>query len=54
VWIVPDIEHELGVTIDESTNIRITPIAGTGVAFASVVATSGDSQFIAAVPAQQQ
>jgi hypothetical protein len=54
VWIVPDIEHELGVTIDESMNIRITPIAGTGVAFASVVATSGDNQFIAAVPAQQQ
>jgi len=54
VWIVPDIEHELGVTIGESMNIRITPIAGTGVAFASVVSTSGDNQFIAAVPAQQQ
>jgi len=54
VWIVPDIEHELGVTIDESMNIRITPIAGTGVAFASIVSTSGDNQFIAAVPAQQQ
>ncbi|HJW95325.1 MAG TPA: hypothetical protein VJ901_17035, partial [Thermoanaerobaculia bacterium] len=54
VWMVPDIEHELGVTLDESNTIRITPIAGTGVAFASVVESSGDNQFIAAVPAQQQ
>jgi len=54
VWIVPDIEHELGVTLDDTMTIRITPIAGTGVAFASVVESGGDNQFIAAVPAQQQ
>jgi len=54
VWIVADVEHELGVTLDESMTIRITPIAGTGVAFASIVDVNGDNQFIAAVPAQQQ
>jgi hypothetical protein len=54
VWIVPDIEHQLGVTLDESVIIRITPVAGSGVAFASVVDVNGDNQFIAAVPAQQQ
>jgi hypothetical protein len=54
VWIVPDIEHTLGVALDETITIRLTPVAGTGVAFAAVVEGNGDSQFIAAVPAQQQ
>jgi hypothetical protein len=54
VWIVPDVEHTLGVTVDATNTIRITTVAGTGVAFASVVESSGDNQFIAAVPAQQQ
>jgi len=54
VWIVPDIEHALGVALDETITIRVTPVAGTGVAFAAVVEGNGDSQFIAAVPAQQQ
>lgn len=54
VWIVPDVEHALGVSLDETITIRVTPVAGTGVAFAAVVEGNGDSQFIAAVPAQQQ
>ena len=54
VWIVADIEHALGVTLDGTTTVRITPVAGTGVAFASVVEANGDNQFIAAVPAQKQ
>ena len=54
VWIVADIEHTLGVTLDGTTTVRITPVAGTGVAFASVIEVNGDSQFIPAVPAQQQ
>lgn len=54
VWMVLDLEHTLGVTLDDTTTIRITPIAGTGVAFASVIEANGDTQFIAAVPAQQQ
>jgi hypothetical protein len=54
VWLIPDIEHELGSTIDESTTIRITVVAGTGVAFATVVDPGGDNSFVAAIPAQQQ
>lgn len=53
VWLVGDIERELGVRIDESTTIRITSIAGTGVAFATIVEPSGEADFIAAIPTQQ-
>jgi len=34
--------------------VRVQVIAGTGVAFATVVQPGGDSEFIAAIPAQQQ
>ncbi|HEX7152962.1 MAG TPA: hypothetical protein VF618_15850 [Thermoanaerobaculia bacterium] len=54
VWMVPDVERELGVRLDESTTLRVTAIAGTGVAFATVVEPSGDNEFIAAIPAQPQ
>lgn len=54
LWFVSDIEKQLGVSIEEMTTIRITAIAGTGVAFASIVDPGGDTQFIAALPAQQQ
>jgi hypothetical protein len=54
VWLVNDIENQLGVTLDETMTVRITVIAGTGVAFATVVEYGGDSEFIAAIPAQQQ
>jgi hypothetical protein len=54
VWLVNDIEKELGVKLDETMTVRVTVVAGTGVAFASVVEYDGDSEFIAAIPAQQQ
>lgn len=54
VWIINDLEHALGVKLDETMTVRVTVIAGTAVAFATVVEPSGDSQFIAAIPAQQQ
>jgi hypothetical protein len=54
VWIINDLEHALGVKVDETMTVRVTVIAGTGVAFATVVEPSGDSQFIAAIPAQQE
>ncbi len=53
VFVVSDIEHQLGVTLNERETIRIRPIAGSGVAFASVIEANGDAQSIAAVPAQQ-
>lgn len=54
VWFVNDLEHALGVPLDETMTVRITVIAGTGVGFATVVEYGGDSEFIAAIPAEQQ
>jgi hypothetical protein len=53
-WVVNDAEHQLGVKLDETMTLRVTVIAGTGVAYASVAEISGDSQYIAAIPTQQQ
>lgn len=53
VWLVNDLEAALGVTLDETTTVRITVVAGTGVGFATIVEPGGDSGFIAAIPAQQ-
>lgn len=54
VWLTNDIEGALGVKLDETMTLRLTAIAGTGVGFATVVTTGGDSEFIAAIPAEQQ
>ncbi|HKR63551.1 MAG TPA: hypothetical protein VJZ00_07445, partial [Thermoanaerobaculia bacterium] len=53
VWLVNDIEGELGVKLDETMTLRITVIAGTGVGFATVVDSKGNSEFLAAIPAEQ-
>ena len=50
VWLVANIEQELGVPLDDSITLRLTAIAGTGVGFATVVDAGGDTEFIAAVP----
>jgi hypothetical protein len=54
VWTVHDVETQLGVKLDETMTLRFTAIAGTGVAFATIVEVNGDSEFIAAHPTQQQ
>jgi hypothetical protein len=54
VWILNDLEHAIGAKIDDTMTVRVQVIAGTGVAFATVVQPGGDSEFIAAIPAQQQ
>ena len=54
VWLVNDLEAALGVKLDESITVRVTVIAGTGVGFATIVEPGGDSEFIAAIPAEQQ
>jgi hypothetical protein len=54
VLLVNDVESALGVKLDETMTVRVTVIAGTGVAYATVVEYSGDSEFIAAIPAQQE
>jgi len=53
VWLVNDLEGALGVKLDETMTLRITINAGTAVAFATVVGASGDSELIAAIPAEQ-
>jgi hypothetical protein len=54
VWFVSGIEDQVKVKLDETMTVRITVIAGTGVGFATVVDARSDSEFIAAIPAQQQ
>jgi hypothetical protein len=54
VWIINDLEAAIGAKIDDTMTVRVQVIAGTGVAFATVVQPGGDSEFIAAIPAQQQ
>ena len=54
VWLVNDLEAALGVKLDETTTVRVTVIAGTGVGFATIVEPGGDSEFIAAIPAEQE
>lgn len=54
VWLVNDLEAALGVRLDETITVRVTVIAGTGVGFATIVEPGGDSEFIAAIPAEQQ
>lgn len=51
--LMSDIEKQLGVAIDETTTIHVTIIAGTCVAYGSVVDPTGDAQFVAAVPSQR-
>ena len=48
--LVSDIETALGVQLDESTTLHVTPVAGTIVAYATAIGAGGDSEFIAAVP----
>jgi hypothetical protein len=52
-FVLPDAEKELGVEFDETSTVKITMIAGTGIAYASVVEPNGDSQFLSAVPSRQ-
>ena len=54
VWFVNGVEDQVGVKLDETMTLRVTVIAGTGVGFATVVDARGDSEFIAAIPAQQE
>jgi hypothetical protein len=48
--LVSDIEKVLGVPLDDTMTLHITPVAGTIVAYATVIGAGGDSEFIAAVP----
>lgn len=45
---IADIDKILGVPLDETTAVHVTMIAGTGVAYVSIVGANGDSQFLAA------
>lgn len=54
VWFVNGVEDQVGVKLDETMTLRVTVVAGTGVGFATVVGARGDSEFIAAIPAQEQ
>lgn len=46
---IADIDKNLGVPLDETTAVHVTMIAGTGVAYVSIIDANGDSQFLRAV-----
>lgn len=48
--LVSDVETMLGVQLDDTMTLHITPVAGTLVAYATIVGADGDSQFLAAIP----
>jgi hypothetical protein len=45
-----NVERELAVLVDERSTLHVTMVAGTCVAYASVVESNGDAHFFAAVP----
>ena len=48
-----DLETQLRTRLDETTSVHVSVVAGTCIAYATVVDASGDTQFIAALPSQQ-
>jgi hypothetical protein len=48
-----DLDSRLGVRLDETTSVHVSVVAGTCIAYATVVDVNGDTQFIAALPSQQ-
>jgi hypothetical protein len=48
---INNLELENGAAIDDTSTVHVTMIAGTGVAYASVVDSDGDTQFFPGVPA---
>ncbi|HYU27281.1 MAG TPA: hypothetical protein VEO74_18865 [Thermoanaerobaculia bacterium] len=48
-----DLDSRLGLRLDETTSVHVSVVAGTCIAYATVVAANGDTQFIAALPSQQ-
>jgi len=51
--LIAEPERKLGITIGPATTIRIAPLTGSGVAFATMSDANGDTQFIPAVPSQK-
>jgi hypothetical protein len=51
--LVPEPEKKLGIAIGPATTLRIAPLVGSGVAFATIVDANGDTQFLPAVPSQK-
>jgi hypothetical protein len=49
---IADVDKTLGVAIDETTAVHVTMVAGTGVAYVSIVSANGDSQFRAGIPSK--
>jgi len=48
-----DLETQLRASLDETTSVHVRAIAGTIVAYATVVNANGDTELIAALPTQQ-
>jgi len=52
VYYQADADRGLGIPLDETMTVRVKMAAGAAIAYASIVDTNGDSQFVAAVPSR--
>ncbi|HKS24623.1 MAG TPA: hypothetical protein VJZ76_17620 [Thermoanaerobaculia bacterium] len=52
-YTLTDLESQLHARLDETTSVHVSVVAGTCIAYATVVDINGDTQFIAALPSQQ-
>ncbi|HEV2718923.1 MAG TPA: hypothetical protein VG323_02805, partial [Thermoanaerobaculia bacterium] len=52
-YTLTDLESQLHTRLDETTSVHVGVVAGTCIAYATVVDANGDTQFIAALPSQQ-
>ena len=52
-YTLTDLESQLRARLDETTSVHVGVVAGTCIAYATVVDINGDTQFIAALPSQQ-
>jgi len=48
-----DLETQLRTGLDETTSVHVSVVAGTCIAYATVVDANGDTRFTAALPSQQ-
>lgn len=54
LFLLPDVEETLRTQIDESVTVHVRIIAGTCIAFATIVETDGDNQLVPAVPSPRR
>ncbi|MCU1244701.1 MAG: hypothetical protein JWN02_611 [Acidobacteria bacterium] len=52
-YLLPDAETTLGIPLDENVTVHVTMVAGSCIAYATVIDANGDNQLLAGVPSPQ-